>query len=61
MKFIVKVRLIENRVKSHVGSVYVNQKRMVGSTLKIERITRPNMPKVEDGAFSAPFIAASDV
>lgn len=61
VKFMVKVKLIEKSVNSHAGSVYVTQKRMVGSTLKTERITRPKTPKVEDGAVSAAFIAASDV
>jgi hypothetical protein len=56
VKFIVKVKLIENRVNSHVGSVYDTQKRTVGSTLKME--TRPSTPVVEDGAYSAVFIAA---
>ena len=61
VKFIVKVKLIEKRVKSHVGRVCVTQKSMVGRTLKMERMTRPSMPKVDDGAVSAAFIAASDV
>jgi hypothetical protein len=54
----VKVKLIENKVKSHVGSVYDTQKRTVGSTLRIERIICPSTPKAEDGAASAAFIAA---
>lgn len=61
VKFIVKVKLIENSVKSHVGSVYVTQKRMVGRTLRMDRITRPNKPKVEDGVISAIFMAVSEV
>lgn len=61
VKFIVKVKLIEKRVKSHVGSVYVSQKSRVGRTLKMERMTRPRRPKVDEGAVSAAFIAASDV
>jgi hypothetical protein len=58
VKFIVKVKLIENRVNSHVGSVYDTQKRTVGRTLKMEITTRPSTPVVDDGAFSAVFIAA---
>jgi hypothetical protein len=58
VKFIVKVKLIENRVKSHVGSVYDTQKRTVGSTLRIERTTCPSTPRADDGAVSAAFIAA---
>jgi hypothetical protein len=61
VKFIVNVKLMEKRVKSQAGSVYVIQTRILGSTLRMERMTRPSRPKVEDGAFSAAFIAASDV
>jgi hypothetical protein len=61
VKFIVKVKLIEKSVKSHVGSVYDTQKRIVGSTLNIESITRPRTPKVDVGALSAAFRAAMDV
>lgn len=61
VKFMVNVRLMENRVKSHVGSVYETQKRMVGSTLRIERMTRPRTPKVDDGVLSAALRAAMDV
>jgi hypothetical protein len=61
VKFIVNVRLIEKRVKSHVGNVYDTQKRTVGSTLRIERIVRASRPNVEDGASSTAFIAARDV
>jgi hypothetical protein len=61
VKFIVNVRLIENSVKSHVGSVYDIQNRIVGSTLRMERITCPSTPKVDEGVLSAAFIAARDV
>jgi hypothetical protein len=61
VKFIVNVRLIEKSVKSHVGSVYDIQKRIVGSTLRTERIVRASRPYVEDGALSAALIAARDV
>jgi hypothetical protein len=61
VKFIVKVRLIEKSVKSQVGKVYDNQKRMVGSTLRMESITCPSTPKVDLGALSAAFRAAMDV
>jgi hypothetical protein len=61
VKFIVNVRLMEKRVNSQVGSVYDTQNRRVGSTLNIESTTRPSMPTVDDGAFSAAFMAASDV
>jgi hypothetical protein len=56
VKFIVKVRLMEKRVNSHVGKVYVTQYRMVGSTLKMDRMTRPSRPKVVGGVGSADFI-----
>lgn len=61
MKFIVKVRLIEKRVNSQAGSVYDNQNRTVGSTLRMESTERPKMPNVDDGAGSAALIAARDV
>jgi hypothetical protein len=61
VKFIVNVRLIEKSVNNQVGRVYETQKRIVGSTLNMESTTRPNMPKVDDGASSAAFIAAIDV
>lgn len=61
VKFIVNVRLMEKSVNSQVGSVYDTQNRRVGSTLNIESITRPSMPKVDEGAVSVVFIAASDV
>jgi hypothetical protein len=57
----VNVKLIEKSVNSQVGSVYETQKRIVGSTLRIERITRPKTPNVDDGALSAAFIAGRDV
>ena len=47
LKFIVKVRVVENSVKSHVGKVYDTQKRTLGSTLKIDRMTRPSKPNVD--------------
>jgi hypothetical protein len=61
VKFIVNVRLIEKSVKSHVGSVYDIQKRIVGSTLRIERIVCASRPNVEDGAISTAFTAARGV
>lgn len=57
----VKVRLIENRVNSQVGSVYDTQKRRVGRALRIARTTCPSTPKVDDGEFSAALRAARDV
>lgn len=42
-----KVRVVEKSVKSHVGKVYDTQKRMLGSTLSIERMTRPSKPNVD--------------
>jgi hypothetical protein len=56
VKFIVKVKLIEKSVNSHAGNVYVIQYKMVGSTLKTERMTRPSKPEVVDGVVSAGFI-----
>jgi hypothetical protein len=47
LKFIVKVRVVENSVKSHVGKVYDTQKRTLGSTPKIDRVTRPSKPNVD--------------
>jgi hypothetical protein len=61
VKFIVNVRLIEKSVKSHVGNVYDTQKRIVGITLRVERIVCASRPDVEDGAFSTTFTAARDV
>jgi hypothetical protein len=49
----VKVKLIEKSVNSHAGNVYVIQYKMVGSTLKTERMTRPSKPKEVDGVVSA--------
>ena len=56
VKFIVKVKLIEKSVNSHAGNVYVIQYKTVGSTLRMERMTRPSKPKVVDGVVSAGFI-----
>lgn len=42
-----KVRVVENSVKSQVGRVYDSQKRTLGSTPKIDRITRPSRPNVD--------------
>jgi hypothetical protein len=61
VKFIVNVKLMEKSVKSQVGNVYDTQKRTVGSTLRMERMVRASRPNVEDGAFSAAFIAAVEV
>lgn len=47
LKFIVNVRVVENRVKSHVGKVYDIQKRTLGSTPNIDKMTRPSKPNVE--------------
>lgn len=56
----VKVKLIEKSVKSHVGKVYVTQYRIVGSTLKMDRITRPSRPKVVEGVVSVGFIPSTE-
>lgn len=58
VKFIVKVKLIENKVKSHVGRVMVAkvmiQYSVPGSTVKTRSITRASRPKVEEySVFSA--------
>lgn len=55
----VKVSVVENRVKSHVGSVYETQKRTDGSTLRMERMTRPRRPKVEEETVSGGGVAAT--
>ena len=47
LKFIVKVRVVENSVKSHVGKVYEIQKRTLGSTPRIDRTIRPSKPNVD--------------
>ena len=61
VKFMVKVRLMENSVNSHVGKVYVTQYKTVGSTLKMERTTRPSRPKLVGGGVSAAFMPSTDV
>lgn len=52
VKFIVKVRLMENRVKSHVGRVMVVkvmiQYNAPGRTVMMRRMTRASRPRVED-------------
>ena len=57
----VKVKLMEKSVNSHVGKVYVTQYRTVGSTLKTERTTRASRPKLAGGGASAVFIPTADV
>lgn len=60
------MRLVEKRVNSHVGTVMVAnapiQYSTPGMTLRIERITRPNRPKVdnEDGSRDAAIVEATD-
>jgi hypothetical protein len=61
VKFIVKVKLIEKSVNSHVGRVYVTQYRRVGSTLRMDRITRPKRPKLVDGVVSAGFMPSTEL
>ena len=61
VKFIVNVRLMEKRVKSHVGKVYVNQNKSVGSARRIDSTTLPSKPNGEEVALSADFIAATEV
>jgi len=57
----VKVKLIEKSVNNHVGKVYVIQYRIVGSTLKMDRTTRPSRPKlVEVVVVSAGFIPSTE-
>jgi hypothetical protein len=60
VKFIVKVKLMEKSVNNHVGKVYVIQYKMVGSTLKMERTTRPSRPKLVDGVVSTGFMPSSE-
>ena len=50
LKFIVNVRVVENRVNSHVGKVYEIQNRMLGSTPNVQRSIRPSNPSAELGA-----------
>lgn len=54
VKFMVKVKLIENKVKSHVGSVMVVkviiQYSAPGSTVRMLSITRASRPNVEEDA-----------
>lgn len=65
VKFMVKVKLMENSVKSHVGKVMVVkvmiQYRAPGRTLRMVRITRPRRPNVEGDDVSAGGRADSDV
>jgi len=61
VKFIVKVKLIEKSVNSHVGRVYVTQYRRVGSTLRMDRMTRPKRPKLVDGVVSAGFMPSTEL
>lgn len=53
VKFIVKVRLMENSVKSHVGSVIVekvmSQYKPRGTTWKAKVKTQPIHPAMVDG------------
>jgi hypothetical protein len=56
----VKVKLMEKSVNSHVGKVYVIQYNMVGSTLKMERTTRPSRPKLVDGVVSTAFMPSTE-
>lgn len=63
VKFIVKVRLMENSVNSHVGKVMVEkvmiQYRAPGKTLRMLRTTRASRPKVDEGVgFSAALTVA---
>jgi len=62
VKFIVNVRLMEKRVKSHVGRVIVVkvmiQYRVPGSTRRTVRMTRARTPRV-DGDCSAAWKAAT--
>jgi hypothetical protein len=60
VKFIVKVKLMEKSVNSHVGRVYVTQYKTVGSTLKMERMTRSKRPKLVDGVVSAGFMPSTE-
>jgi hypothetical protein len=52
VKFIVKVKLMENSVNSHVGSVMVakviSQKRMPGMKLKSDRTGRPKEANMDE-------------
>ena len=52
VKFIVNVKLMENRVKSHVGSVIVvkviNQNNRPGMTLSRRKTHRPNAARMEE-------------
>jgi hypothetical protein len=61
VKFMVKVKLMEKSVNSHVGRVYVTQYKTVGSTLKMDRITRPKRPKLVDGVVSAGLMPSTEL
>jgi hypothetical protein len=60
VKFMVKVKLMEKSVNNHAGNVYVIQYKMVGSTLKTERMTRPSKPNVVEGVASTGFIPSTE-
>ncbi len=51
MKFIVNVKLVENKVNSHVGKVMdvkvISQYKTLGITLKTKTIMRPSKPMIE--------------
>ena len=57
----VKVKLMEKSVNNHVGRVYVTQYKTVGSTLKMDRMTRPKRPKLVDGVVSAGLIPSTEL
>ena len=63
VKFMVKVRLMENRVKSHVGRVIVVkvmiQYNAPGRTVRIRRITRASRPRVEDSVVVSKFLTVA--
>jgi hypothetical protein len=56
VKFIVNVKLMENSVNSHVGSVIVvkvmSQYRAPGITLRMKRSSLPNRPSSEEPCVS---------
>lgn len=55
------VRVVENKVKSHVGKVYDTQNRMLGSTPSIDRMIRPSKPNVDFEATCVVPVVASPV
>lgn len=65
MAFIVTVKVVENRVNSHVGNVMVvnviNQYKIPGMTFIKTRVNRPSKPSHVPGTAGSIFSKAEDV